>query len=63
MDQRTEALLAEAVGRLPEIVASASPEERADPGSMRERIRVDLQRLFRKRAGRRPLILPVVMEI
>jgi len=26
-------------------------------------VRVEMQRLFRKRAGRRPLVLPVVMEV
>ena len=42
---------------------SASVEERTDPGLIKEKIRVDLQRLFRKRSGRRPLVLPVVMEV
>ena len=30
---------------------------------MGERVRVELQRLFRKRCGRRPLVLPVILEI
>jgi ribonuclease J len=38
-------------------------EERTDPGLIKEKIRVDLQRFFRKRSGLRPLVLPVVMEI
>jgi ribonuclease J len=63
IDARTEALLADAVAQMPDIVAEASAEERADDGLMRERLRIELQRLFRKRAGRRPLVLPVVMEI
>ncbi len=41
----------------------ASVEERTDPGLIKEKIRVDLQRFFRKRSGLRPLVLPVVMEI
>ena len=44
-------------------IEGASVEERTDPGLMKERIRVDLQRFFRKRSGLRPLVLPVVMEI
>ena len=52
---------------IPSLVAAAiegaSVEERTDPGLMKERIRVDLQRFFRKRSGLRPLVLPVVMEI
>ena len=39
------------------------PEERGDPGLMKERIRVELRKFLKKRTGRRPLVLPVVMEI
>ena len=53
----------EAPELLARAIESASPEERTDPGLLKERIRVELQRLFRKRAGRRPLVLPVVMEV
>ena len=42
---------------------AASVEERTDPGSIKEKIRVDLQRFFRKRSGLRPMVVPVVMEI
>ena len=44
-------------------IEAASVEERTDPGLIKEKIRVDLQRFFRKRSGLRPLVLPVVMEI
>jgi ribonuclease J len=44
-------------------VESASLEERTDQGLMTERIRVELRRFFKKRSGRRPLVLPVLMEI
>jgi mRNA degradation ribonuclease J1/J2 len=30
---------------------------------MQERIRVELRRYVRKKTGRRPMVLPVVMEI
>jgi ribonuclease J len=63
VDGRTEALLKEVPPLIAEIVGAASPEERTDPGLIKERIRVELQRFFRKRSGRRPLVLPVVMEI
>jgi ribonuclease J len=62
-DARQDALLREAPGLLARAIESYSPEERTDPGLLKERIRVELQRLFRKRAGRRPLVLPVVMEV
>ena len=63
VDARHEAVLREATTLLTKAIESAPREERTDPGLLKERIRVELQRLFRKRAGRRPLVLPVVMEV
>jgi ribonuclease J len=62
-DARQEAMLNDAPGLLTRAIESGPQEERSDPGLLRERIRVEMQRMFRKRAGRRPLILPVVMEV
>ena len=63
LDARTEALLKEIPGLVGAAIECASVEERTDPGLMKEKIRVDLQRFFRKRSGLRPFVLPVVMEI
>ena len=63
LDARTEALLKEIPTLLASTLDGASVEERTDPGLIKERIRVELQRFFRKRSGLRPLVLPVVMEI
>jgi ribonuclease J len=63
VDARTEALLKEIPGLLSATIEGASIEERTDPGLIKEKIRVDLQRFFRKRSGLRPLVLPVIMEI
>ena len=63
VDTTTEALLDAAASRLRALAAEASVEERTDQGVMGERVRVELQRFFRKRCGRRPLVLPVIMEI
>jgi ribonuclease J len=63
LDARTEALLKEIPSLLAAAIEGASVEERTDPGLIKERIRVDLQRFFRKRSGLRPLVLPVIMEI
>jgi ribonuclease J len=63
VDARTEALLREIPSLLASTIEGASVEERTDPGLIKERIRVDLQRFFRKRSGLRPLVLPVIMEI
>jgi ribonuclease J len=63
LDARTEGLLKEIPTLLAATLEAASAEERTDPGLIKEKIRVDLQRFFRKRSGLRPLVLPVVMEI
>jgi ribonuclease J len=63
LDARTEALLKEIPLLLAETLERAGLEERTDPGLIKEKIRVDLQRFFRKRSGLRPLVVPVVMEI
>ncbi|HXW08731.1 MAG TPA: ribonuclease J [Vicinamibacterales bacterium] len=63
VDARTEALLREIPALLAGTVETASFEERTDSGLIKEKIRVDLQRFFRKRSGLRPLVLPVIMEI
>jgi ribonuclease J len=44
-------------------IGNCSVEERGDPGLMKERIRVELRRFLKKRTGRRPMVMPVVMEI
>ena len=48
---------------LRELMASTKVEERTDQGLMTEKVRVELRRFFKKRTGRRPLVLPVLMEI
>jgi len=63
LDTRTEGLLKEIPSLLAATIEGANVEERTDPGLIKEKIRVDLQRFFRKRSGLRPLVLPVIMEI
>jgi ribonuclease J len=63
VDERTESILSDAAALLTEIFEEASREERGDIGLITERIRVGLQQAVRRRSGRRPLVLPVVMEI
>ena len=58
-----EPLIRDAGTIVTEIIESCSVEERTDPGLIQEKVRVDLQRVFRKRSGRRPLVVPVIMEI
>ena len=56
-------LLEEAGRLLLETVESRPAEERFDPALTRERVRAELRRFFRKRAQRRPMVIPVVMEV
>ena len=46
-----------------EVIEGASIEERTDQGLIKEKIRVELRRFYKKRSGRRPLIVPVIMEV
>jgi ribonuclease J len=62
-DGGPEALMADLARLVPVVVAEASVEERTDSGMMQERIRAELRRYVRKKTGRRPMVLPVVMEI
>jgi ribonuclease J len=62
-DGDSEALMSDLARLVPAVVAEASVEERTDPGMMQERVRMELRRQVRKKTGRRPMVLPVVMEI
>ena len=57
------ALFKDAARTIAEGVDAASVEERTDQGLMTEKVRIELRRFFKKRSGRRPLVLPVLMEI
>jgi len=56
-------LMEEATRLAAEVVESRPPEERYDAALTRERLRQELRRLFRKRTQRRPMVIPVVMEV
>jgi ribonuclease J len=58
-----QSLFADAGRVIGDCIASAGVEERTDQGLMTEKLRVELRRFFKKRSGRRPLVLPVLMEI
>jgi ribonuclease J len=56
-------LFNDAATAIAECIQSARVDERTDQGLMTEKLRVELRRFFKKRSGRRPLVLPVLMEI
>jgi ribonuclease J len=61
--ENSQELLADGARLLGEVVEQASVEERTDQGIITEKLRVELRRFFRRRSGRRPFVLPVIMEI
>jgi len=60
---QAESLFGDAARVIASCIDESSVEERTDQGLMTEKLRVELRRYFKKRTGRRPLVLPVLMEI
>ncbi len=56
-------LLQEARNVVARTLQSSSAEERSDGGVMQEKIRADLKRYLNKQTQRRPLIIPVILEV
>jgi ribonuclease J len=56
-------LLQEARQVVARTVESSTAEERSDWGVMQEKIRADLKRFLTKQTSRRPLIMPVILEV
>lgn len=56
-------LMAEARQIILKTLEASSAEERSDWGVVQDKVRADLKRYLNKQTSRRPLIMPVVMEI
>jgi ribonuclease J len=63
LEPNAEELLREASRLILDALGEISAEERTDRGLVTEKVRAEMRRFFRKRSGRRPLVLPVIMEI
>jgi ribonuclease J len=61
--ENSQELLADGARVLSDVIEQSSLEERTDQGLIKEKLRAELRRFFRKRSGRRPFVLPVIMEI
>ena len=57
------AVLQEARQVVLKTLESSTAEERGDWGVMQEKIRTDLKRFLNKQTSRRPLIMPVILEV
>jgi ribonuclease J len=62
-DTGDDGLMVEARRVVAESLADATPEERGDEGLLRARIQSELKRFLRRRTNRRPLIIPVILEL
>jgi ribonuclease J len=58
-----DSLIAEARQVVQRTLDASSAEEKVDYGVIKEKIRNDLKRFIQKKTSRRPLIMPVIMEI
>ncbi len=63
MSEDNKEILAEAKKVVARTLESSSSEERRDWGVMQEKIRSDLKRYLTKQTARRPLIMPVILEV
>ena len=61
-DERSD-LMQEARLVVARTLENSSAEERTDWGVMQEKIRADLKRFLTKQTSRRPLIMPVILEV
>ena len=61
-DNNTE-LLASSRDVIVRTIEQSNSEEKTDWGVIKEKIRVDLRRYLNKQTSKRPLILPVILEV
>jgi ribonuclease J len=57
------AFMASARDCISKTLEASSSEEKTDPGMIKEKIRADLKRFINRETQRRPLIMPVILEI
>ena len=62
-DDPTGDVMAEARRVVAASLAAATAEERSDEGLLRARIQTELKRFLRRRTNRRPLVIPVILEL
>ncbi len=63
MDDNDKQMLKDMKGVLESTIKAAGHDERTDGAIMKDRIRISLKRHIQKATGRRPVIIPVIMEI
>jgi ribonuclease J len=63
LSDNNQELMAGARDVILKTVEQSNAEEKSDWGVIKEKIRVDLKRYISKQTSKRPLILPVILEI
>jgi ribonuclease J len=63
ISEDTDGVLKEARQIVMKTLETSTTEERGDWGVMQEKIRTDLKRFLNKQTQRRPLIMPVILEV
>lgn len=63
MSDNGQELIAGAREVITKTIAESNAEEKSDWGVIKEKIRVDLKRYINKHTSKRPLILPVILEV
>ncbi|HEY2842949.1 MAG TPA: ribonuclease J, partial [Bryobacteraceae bacterium] len=63
ISEDTDGVLKEARQVVMKTLEASTTEERGDWGVMQEKIRADLKRFLSKKTQRRPLIMPVILEV
>lgn len=63
LSEDNKEILGEAKKVVSRTLETSSQEERGDWGVMQEKIRADLKRYLAKQTARRPLIMPVILEV
>ena len=63
LEEEENQLLQRAADLVRSTVGSSTLEERGDTHVIHAKIQADLKRFFRKETGRRPMIIPMVIEI
>ncbi|HEY2845608.1 MAG TPA: ribonuclease J [Bryobacteraceae bacterium] len=63
ISEDTDGVLKEARQIVMKTLEASTTEERGDWGVMQEKIRADLKRFLSKKTQRRPLIMPVILEV
>lgn len=62
-EEESHDLISRAKKSVAKLITDLNAEVRTDPAELQEEVRVTLQRFFRKELDRKPVVIPVIMEV